>query len=221
MVDFVDGRFLAYLAVAGLLIITPGPDMALVSRNALRGGVDAVAPTALGVGAGILGWAAAAAFGVATLLARSATIFTMLRLAGAAYLIVLGLLVLRSVLRNRVGSPAVAQLALKMPGPGLSSRVAFLQGLTGNLLNPKAAVIFLTLVPQFLRPGDGPARTLLMVALFEVMLVVWLLLYGRGLAGLGSSALGRRLRRGFETVAGVVLVGLGVRVAWASLRAAP
>ncbi len=219
--DFVDGRFLAYVAVAGLLIITPGPDMALVSRNALRSGVDAVAPTALGVGLGILGWAAAAAFGVATLLARSATVFTMLRLAGAAYLIVLGLLALRSVLRTRAGGHAAPQPAPTSADPYVSRRVAFLQGLTGNLLNPKAAVIFLTLVPQFLRPGDGPARTMVMLALFEVMLVSWLLLYGRGLAGLGASPVGRRLRRRFETVAGVVLVGLGVRVAWESLGAAP
>ncbi|MGI8563092.1 MAG: LysE family translocator [Candidatus Dormibacter sp.] len=219
--DFIDGRFLAYVAVAGLLIITPGPDMALVSRNALRGGVDAVAPTAFGVGVGILGWAAAAALGVATVLARSATIFTMLRLAGAAYLVVLGTLALRSLLRTRAQGQAVPQPAPTRAGPHLSRRVAFLQGLTGNLLNPKAAVIFLTLVPQFLRPGDGAARTMLMVALFEVMLISWLLVYGRGLAGLGASPLGRRLRRCFETVAGVVLVGLGVRVAWESLRAAP
>ena len=85
-----DIRFASFVAVAALLIVTPGPDMALVARNAVRGGASAASATAAGVALGILGWGVAATLGVATVLERSATLFTVLRLAGAAYLAVLG-----------------------------------------------------------------------------------------------------------------------------------
>ncbi|MFZ0216134.1 MAG: LysE family translocator [Candidatus Dormiibacterota bacterium] len=214
-----DARLLSFIVVAALLVIAPGPDMALVSRNALRGGVRLVAPTVLGVGTGTLGWSAASALGLATLLDRAAVLFSVLRLLGAAYLCLLGVLALRSALRRRTderSSPRPAEWA----GPVPRRRAAYVQGLVNNLLNPKAGVIFLTLFPQFLRPGDGPSRIVVMVAVFEGLLVGWLLVYGRTLAGLGASRAGRRLQRGLEAMAGVVLCGLGIRVAWETWRGA-
>src|SRR5690349_16927380 len=89
--DVIDARFVAYLTVSAILIMTPGPDMALVTRNALRGGRRAASLTALGVSAGIFVCAVASAMGVAVLLERSVIAFTVLKLAGAAYLAVLGL----------------------------------------------------------------------------------------------------------------------------------
>lgn len=209
-----DARMLAYAGVVALLVMAPGPDMALVARNALRGGARLVVPTVLGVATGILGWSLASALGVATLLERSATLFSLLRLLGAAYLCVLGVLALRSAWRGRSHREMT-------PGPardGYSRRGGFLQGLTGNLLNPKAGVIFLTLVPQFLRPGDPPTRVVLMIAIFEVLLVTWLLLYGRALARVGQSRFARRARRGLEAVSGAVLCALGLDVVYQTWR---
>jgi threonine/homoserine/homoserine lactone efflux protein len=86
-----DARFLTYLAVAAVLIVTPGPDMALVARNAFKGGARAARATAVGVGTGILGWGLCSALGLAALLAASATLFAGLKLAGALFLVFLGL----------------------------------------------------------------------------------------------------------------------------------
>ena len=215
MAALFDARLLAYAGVVALLVMAPGPDMALVARNALRGGARTVLPTVLGVATGILGWSLASAFGVATVLERSALLFSLLRLLGAAYLCALGMLALRSAWRRSERE--------ETPVPGRrpaarSRRGSFLQGLVGNLLNPKAGVIFLTLVPQFLRPGDPPARIVLMIAIFEVLLVTWLLIYGRGLAQVGQSRLARNARRWLEAASGAVLCALGLEVVYQTWR---
>jgi threonine/homoserine/homoserine lactone efflux protein len=93
--DLIDARFATYLVVSALLIVTPGPDMAVVMRNALSSGRRAASFTALGVGLGIFGWAVASAIGVGVLLEGSVIAFTLLQLAGAAYLGYLGLRSLR------------------------------------------------------------------------------------------------------------------------------
>jgi threonine/homoserine/homoserine lactone efflux protein len=86
-----DGRLLAWVALSALIIATPGPDTALIIRNALASGPRASTMSALGVAVGILAWAAAATFGLGVLLERSSTAFTILKLAGAAYLCYLGM----------------------------------------------------------------------------------------------------------------------------------
>jgi threonine/homoserine/homoserine lactone efflux protein len=85
-----DSRLLAFIGVAALLTIAPGPDMALVLRNALRGGRPTVVPTAAGICTGCIVWGAASSLGVAALLAASAQLYQGLKLAGAAYLVFLG-----------------------------------------------------------------------------------------------------------------------------------
>lgn len=202
-----DGRFVAFVTVSALLIVVPGPDMALVARNALRSGRDAAWATGLGVAAGILGWGIAAVLGVAALLAASATAFTALKLAGAAYLLYLGWHSLRSGLS---ATDREVHRAIQDPA---ARRVAFRQGLLGNLLNPKAAVIFVTVVPQFIRHGDTPLRLALMLLVFEGMLVGWLSLYGYLVSRAGESRLGQRVRRGLQTLSGLVLMGFAVRLA--------
>ncbi|HWO46092.1 MAG TPA: LysE family translocator, partial [Methylomirabilota bacterium] len=121
-----DGRLLAWVALSALLIATPGPDTALIIRNALASGPRASTMSALGVAVGILAWAAAATFGVGVLLERSSTAFSILKLAGAAYLAYLGL---RSLLSRAPADPDV-------PRTTLGDRSAWGQGLFSNLLNP-------------------------------------------------------------------------------------
>src|SRR2546427_9342349 len=144
-----DARFGAWLAISAVLIVTPGPDTALVVRNALRSGARAASLTALGVGLGSLVWAVAAAMGVGLILERSATAFTVLKLAGAGYLIYLGL---RSILGDSRAGPTSTPPAL--PGPALDDRGAIGQGLLNNLLNPKAGAFFVTILPPFATPWD-------------------------------------------------------------------
>ena len=201
-----DGRFLAFLGVAVVLIVTPGPDTAMVTRNAFRGGVRGASRTALGVSLGLLTWGAASAAGLAALLAASALAFTVLKTVGAAALAVMGLRSLVAAARSGGSTAAEFPAALGPAAP------AFLQGLLGNLLNPKAGAIFLTVVPQFVRPGDPAARLAAMVVVFAAMVCGWLHLYG-WLVARARRRFGGRLRRALDGMTGAVLLGLGARLA--------
>ena len=206
MESTLDDRLLAFIAVSMAVVVIPGPDMALVARNVLRHGRSAGFATSVGICTGVLGWAVAAALGVATLLAASATAFTVLKLAGAAYLIYLGITTLRAN-----DAPAVDGVR---GGPELPWHRAWLQGLLSAMLNPKLGVFFLTLLPQFIAPGDPPAaRALQLAAVFEVIGLGWLVTYTLLLGALGAALSRPAPRRLMRWVTGTVLVGLGARVA--------
>jgi len=198
---------LAWVALSALLIATPGPDTALIIRNALAAGPRASTMSALGVAVGTLVWVTASAVGVGVLLERSSTAFTILKLAGAAYLCYLGLRSLFSTQREEVAAPTAAHSRL-------SRKTAWSQGLFSNLLNPKTGAFFVTVMPQFTIPGDPASRLLLMVAVFEAMLLAWLIAYGHVVSRLGRSGLGTRVRQVMSRVTGLVLIGLGARLAF-------
>ena len=206
----IDGRFGAYLLVATLLIITPGPDTALTIRNAIRFGRRAASMSTFGIALGSLAWGIAAVLGVALLLERSATAFTIFKIAGAIYLAFLGL---RSILSTLRSNDASARAGICPPPLGEGREGAWiLQGLLNNLLNPKAGAIFATVFPQFIGVNDSPLRLILMMAAYELILIVGLNIYGYGIARAGRAGLTARFRRGIERVTGAVLVGLGVRL---------
>ncbi|MHB8600805.1 MAG: LysE family translocator [Ktedonobacteraceae bacterium] len=209
--NYFDARFGAYLAVITLLILTPGPDMALVTRNALLAGRRAASFTTLGIATGSIFWGLMLVFGIATLLESSVVAFTVCKFVGAAYLGYLGLRSLISSFREKKhAEPAAEVLRVKL----LSKQVAFKQGLLGNLLNPKAGAIFATILPQFIHPGDSALRLVLMMFAFETILLVWLNLYGYLVNRAGQSRFGTRTREVINRVTGVVLIALGLRLAW-------
>ncbi len=205
-----DARFLTYLIVAAILIVTPGPDMALVARNAFRGGYPAARATAFGVGAGIFVWGAGTAAGLASALAASAALFSALKLAGAAFLVALGVRSLAGALRPDRRAATRPRSVAARRGPAPSG--AFVQGLLGNLLNPKAGAIFVAVVPQFTAPGDPLGRLAAMTAAFVMMVIVWLNVYGLAVAR-ASARFGGRLRRLLDAASGIVMMALGGRLA--------
>jgi threonine/homoserine/homoserine lactone efflux protein len=189
----------AFAGVATLLTVTPGADMALVTRAALaRGRGEAFAVT-LGIVCGLMAWATASALGVAALLAASATAFTVLKLAGAAYLVALGIHALLTA--GRAPEP--------VPEPR-RGRSSFAVGLVTNLLNPKIAVFYSTLLPQFIASGDPVlATSLAMAAVHGALSIVWLSAYAWAVTAMGDVLRRERVRRALDRVTGVVLVGLG------------
>jgi threonine/homoserine/homoserine lactone efflux protein len=209
--DYFDARFGTYLAVIALLIITPGPDMALVTRNALLAGRRVASFTTLGIATGSIFWGLMLVFGIATLLERSVVAFTVCKYVGAAYL---GYLGLRSLISSFRGEKH-AKSATEAPRVQvLSKQAAYKQGLLGNLLNPKAGAIFATILPQFIRPGDSALRLVLMMLAFETILLVWLNLYGYLVNRAGQSRFGTRTREVMNRITGVVLIALGLRLVW-------
>jgi threonine/homoserine/homoserine lactone efflux protein len=207
----IDGRFLGWIAVAVVLIVTPGPDTALIIRNAMRAGARAASFSAFGVGFGSSLWAAASVLGVAVLLLSSDLAFTVFKYAGAAYLVYLGLRSLIASFRTTADEDK---------GPAFTTahrldlRTAFAQGLINNLLNPKAGAIFVTAMPQFIEPHDSVVRLIAMVVCYDVLVVAWLCIYGYVVSRAGASRMGVRVRKGLERVTGTVMVGLGVRLAF-------
>src|SRR5579875_922751 len=156
--SFFDARFGAYVAVATLLIVTPGPDTALVTRNALLAGRRAASFTTFGIGVGSIIWALASVCGIAVLLEKSVIIFTVFKFVGAVYLGYLGLRSLLACLRR---NKEITVIPSALSARHLSGRSDFRQGLLSNLLNPKAGAIFATTLPQFIIPGDSALRLVL------------------------------------------------------------
>jgi threonine/homoserine/homoserine lactone efflux protein len=201
-----DDRLIAFVGVSLAVVMIPGPDMALVARNVLRHGRAAGFGTSVGICAGVLFWAAGAAFGVSALLATSALAFTALKVAGGAYLIYLGISTLRG--HDVSAGPTPSDRA------SLPLDRAFLQGLISAALNPKLGVFFITLLPQFIGPGDPPAARALQLALvFEVIGLAWLILYTLLLGALGSVLQRPGAQKLIRRVTGTILVALGARVA--------
>jgi threonine/homoserine/homoserine lactone efflux protein len=194
----------AFLGIAALVIVTPGQDTALTIRNTLLGGRRPGVFTALGVAAGQAVWTAAAAAGVTAIVLASERAFDALRLAGAAYLVVLGLQALLAAIRGeRVARPQVRRGTL---APGR----AFRQGLLSNLANPKMAVFFTSLLPQF---ASSFAPMLALGLVFCTLTLAWLSAYAAAVARAGDVLRRPRVRRALEAVTGAVLVALGLRVA--------
>lgn len=197
---------LAFVAVAAVVIVTPGQDTALVIKNTLAGRRAAGVATAIGVWAGQAVWAVATSLGLAALVVASERVFTLLKLAGAAYLVVLGLHALVNALRTR-SAPRTAER-----GPRLGRRAAFRQGAFSNLANPKMAVFFTSLLPQF--TGSGAFVDLLGLGLlFSALTVLWLTAYALAVHRASSVLERPGVRRAVDALTGVVLVALGLRLA--------
>jgi threonine/homoserine/homoserine lactone efflux protein len=201
-------ELIAFLAVAALVIVTPGQDTALTIRNTLLGDRRAGVMTGLGVSLGQVTWTAATSAGLAALLVASEPAFLALKLAGAAYLVYLGVQALWSALTGRGHIAAAAG-----SGPRLSGSAALRQGLLSNLGNPKMIAFFSSLLPQF-APGEPSFLSLLALGLvFALMTFSWLSLYAVVVARAGDFLRRSRVRRTIEGVTGAVLVALGLRLA--------
>jgi threonine/homoserine/homoserine lactone efflux protein len=205
-------ELLAFLGVAVLVIVTPGPDTAVTTRNTLLGGRRSGVFTATGVAAGQTTWSVATSAGIAALLVASEPVFRAVKLVGAGYLAFLGLQALRAGVRGggARGAPAAH------PPPRLRPRVALRQGLISNLTNPKMAAFFPALLPQFAPEGEAAFLGLLLLGLvFSLMTLVWLTGYAFAVAKAGDFLRRSKARRLVEAATGAVLVALGVRLATA------
>ena len=204
---------LLFLGVITLLTITPGADMAMVSRSVFMGGRRAAFATTLGIGAGCMVWALASAAGVAAVLAASETAYDALRLVGAAYLVWLGVQSLLAATRREGGKGGQTPSGGQTPASVRMHR-PFRQGLLTNLFNPKIALFYTTFLPQFIGPGDPVLLLSIAMASVHILLgIVWLSAYAWLLDRAVEAFRGSRVRRWLDAATGAVLVALGIRVA--------
>ncbi len=188
-------HLLAFVAISAVVICTPGPDTALIVRNALFGGRANGVRTAAGIVTGIATWTLAASAGVAAAVAASHPLFTAIRIAGAGYLVWLGIQSFRGHARGEI---------LHRPGSG------YRQGLLSNLGNPKIAIFFTSLLPQF-ATGFGALAAFGM--LFCAMGAAWLTGYALVVARARGVVMRPRIRRAIDRMTGAALVAFGLRLA--------
>lgn len=198
--------FLSFLAVAAVAVLVPGPDTFVVLRTALAEGPRAGTWAAAGSAAGNLLWGAASALGVAALLAASGAAFSALKLAGAAYLVVLGVQALLAARRGDALAPE------DRGEDEASAAAAFRRGLASDLLNVKVGLFWTALVPQFVGPGSGPLLPLAMVVAMGALVFAWLTVYAHLAARLSHALRRRRSARAVNGTVGAVLLALGARL---------
>ena len=205
-----SSSFPLFLAAVAVITITPGPDTFYVLGRSLEQGRLAGIVSALGIFVGNLGHTTAAAIGLSALLMTSALAFNIVKYAGAAYLVYLGI---QAIISRDSHS------TLPTP-PRASLMKVFLQAILTNLLNPKAALFFLAFVPQFINPaGPLALQTLQLGIIVAASSSLWLALIGALVA-----AVGQNLRRSPRAAAiqrwgtGSLFIGLGLRLAIAESR---
>jgi RhtB (resistance to homoserine/threonine) family protein len=197
----------AFVGISVVVIIAPGPDTVMVTKNAIVHGRRAALGTAVGVSTGLLVWTLAAGIGVAALIRASAIAFTAVKLVGAAYLIWLGLQAWRHA---RARSDLLDAGATR----GGSALGGFRQGVASDLGNPKIAIFFTSLLPQFVTSRHSATEALLLLGgVFVALTFMWLAAYAYAAARLADLLVRPRVKAVLDRVTGTVLIAFGVRVA--------
>ena len=202
-------HLLVFIGVAAVVIVVPGPDTAVVTKNVLVHGRRTAFGTSLGVSAGLSVWTLAAAVGVASLLRASFVAFTVLKLVGALYLVWLGFQALRAAGHAESGASSGTSEKRAMGALG-----GFRQGLLSDLANPKIGIFFTSLLPQFVDSGHSVLVPFLALgAVFVLMTVLWLSAYCLIAARAATTLQRPRVKAAMDRVTGVVLIALGLRLA--------
>lgn len=190
--------------------------MALVTRSTLAGGRRAAFLTTLGICLGCLVHATASAFGISAILKTSALAFTIVKSVGAAYLVYIGVRAIVETWRDKGESAALPLDAPRTSaGARLGARRAFSEGLMTNVLNPKVAIFYLTLLPQFIEPGDAVlVKSLALAGIHILMGLLWLTVYAWFIDQFAAFLNRPAVKRALERATGAVLIALGVRLAW-------
>jgi threonine/homoserine/homoserine lactone efflux protein len=204
-----------FVISALLLNITPGPDTLYILGRSAAQGWRAGAFAALGIGAGALVHICAAALGLSAILAASATAFSVVKYLGAAYLLYVGIALIRSSREKQVA------MMTESPTPAASMRSIFLQGFLTNVLNPKVALFFLAFLPQFVS-ADAPSKPLaffFLGAIFDVNGTIWNLAVAWSAARItGRLAPSVTFKKWFNRCVGSLFVGVGLRLALSQER---
>lgn len=197
---------LAFIAAAALLAVTPGLDTAIVLRTATVDGRRPALLAALGIALGCLIWGAAVSLGLGALLQASELAYTLVKVAGATYLVWLGTRLLfwpRAVLAAEIASEVAR-----------GGREAFWRGLLANLLNPKVGVFYVTFLPQFVPAGaDVASYSLFLAGLHVLLTLVWFCILIAATVPLGRFLRRPAVVRRLDRLTGAVFIGFGIKLA--------
>jgi threonine/homoserine/homoserine lactone efflux protein len=203
----IDAQLIAFAGVSLLLAVTPGPDMAVVTKNALAHGRRGVLLTTSGIALALVLWVTATAVGLSALLRNSGEVLLALKLVGACYLAYLGL---RALIESR---SRPGDLLAGTP-PAAASHAVFRQGFLSAISNPKLGVFFVTFLPQFVLAGQALLPRLFELGvIFAVIGYVWMNVYGLFVTRLRDVITAPKIRQWMQRATGLVLLGFGARLA--------
>ena len=206
-----DSQTLAFALAAGVLTITPGQDTMLVVRNVLRGGRGDGVVTTFGICAGLFLHASLSALGVSVILMHSAAAFQTVKLAGAAYLVWLGV---RSLVAAARGEYELGGMQAENGASAISRRRCFVEGVLSNVLNPKTALFYLAFLPQFIAPADDVlSKSLLLATIHYGESILWLVGVALAVDQTRRLFLRSAVRRWLDALCGALFVAFGVRLA--------
>ncbi|MDJ0810624.1 MAG: LysE family translocator [Desulfobacterales bacterium] len=200
-----------YMIAISLLTITPGVDTVLIIRNTTRGGWRDGALSSLGICSGLFVHALVSAIGISVVLLQSAWAFRGLRFAGAAYLVWLGIVSLRSAARRNVSAGLDAH---QHSNESFDARRSLREGLLSNVLNPKAIVFYMAFLPQFIDPaGSAIGQSLFLAGLHFLIAMVWQCLLASAVDQARRWMQNGPVRRTLDGITGSVMVFFGVKLA--------
>ena len=204
-----------FLVGSILITVVPGADMALVMRQVFIGGTSLAQRTIFGNLTGLVVHAVALAAGLSALLATSAEAYTVVKLAGAAYLVFLGAQTLLAARRRDAEALDAAATGAAVAARGVPSpQTAYFQGVISTVLNPKPALLFLTYLPQFIDESRPVLPQIAFLAGVHILVgLIWMTLYAQLVARAHRTLTRSDVRRWLERVTGVVLIAFGLRVA--------
>lgn len=210
MIDMEAHLFITYLVAISLLTVTPGVDTLLVIRNSARGGWRDGAASSLGICSGLFVHGAVSAVGISVILMQTAWLYSLLKMAGAAYLVWLGIGNWRCALRQK--PLLVAELPAEVQGFRISRSLR--EGFFSNVLNPKTAIFYMAFLPQFIDPaGSALLQSLALAGLHFLIAMLWqsllALLVERVQAWLARPV----VNTVFNGVTGTVMIALGAKLA--------
>lgn len=207
---FFDAQFWPFLIAITLLTMSPGVDTLLVIRNTTRGGVRDGMLTSLAICCGLFVHATVSALGISIILLQSAWAFSLLKLAGAGYLIWLGL---QSLISARRGAPFPVA-GVSGPQARVALWVPLREGFLSNVLNPKTVVFYMAFLPQFIAPGDPAlAKSLWLAGVHFVIANLWQVAIALMVGSAGKWLAKRWVARSLDGLTGTVMVGFGVKLA--------
>jgi len=200
-------KYAEFLVFAVVLIVIPGPDFAVVTKNTLVGGRRRGRWTALGISSSNFLQGTAAAFGLSALIVKVQPVFQAIKWAGVAYLVFLGAQAIRSAIRGQY-APLDDDEA-----PTGASVAGWRQGFISNITNPKVLVFYLAVLPQFISPGAGVGWLLMLAWSHAVIGLAYLFVLITGLHSIRRLLMRRKVRRGLDATTGAVLLGFSAKLA--------
>ncbi|MDM5239154.1 LysE family translocator [Bacillus cereus] len=203
-------NYLLFIIMSICLIILPGPDTAMATKNTLVAGKVGGVKTVFGTCVALLIHTLAAVIGLSALIVKSALLFSIFKYVGALYLIYIGIKALLAV-RNKEGVNT-NDVAISNDNKHTS---CFRQGFLTNLLNPKIAVFFLTFLPQFLNPNHNTFIQLLIMGLtYLILTVIWFAFYIFLIDKISAFMKKPKTQRYIQGLTGIVLIGFGIKLAF-------